>query len=115
MTGRKSLPALFSLVLLCVVSCTAMVPRKDLPSPFTNESYGNPVKVVTIPLPAISTDPNEGLTYGALTAMLMYDKKGAVRTLLAPQIHNNRYYGVTGTMYGALYPRAGQSWQINLS
>ncbi|MDA8387429.1 MAG: BamA/TamA family outer membrane protein, partial [Nitrospiraceae bacterium] len=49
------------------------------------------------------------------TAMIMYAKKGAVRTLLAPQIHNNRYYGVTGTMYGALYPRAGQSWQINLS
>ena len=92
-----------------------MVPRRDLPSPLTNKSYGNPVKVVTIPLPAISTNPNEGITYGALAAVLMYDKKGGVRTLLAPQLNYNHYYGVTGTMYGAFYPRNGRSFQVNLS
>ena len=115
---EKSLPAfflfLFPVVLLCA-SCATMVPRRDLPAPLTNKGYGNPVKVVSIPLPAVSTDPNEGLTWGALDALLVYDKKGAVRTLLAPQINDNHYYGVSGTIYGAIYPRPGRSWQVNLS
>ena len=100
---------------MCAVSCTTMVPRKDLPAPLTTKDYGNPVKVVTIPLPAVSTNPNEGLTYGVLAAALIYDKAGAVRTLLAPQVNWNNYYGFTETLYGALYPKTGRSWEANLS
>ncbi|MDA8170439.1 MAG: BamA/TamA family outer membrane protein [Nitrospiraceae bacterium] len=109
------MPAIFSFALLCAVSCTAMVPRKDLPAPLTNKSYGDPVKVVTIPLPAISTNPNEGITWGVLAAALIYDKEGGARTLLAPQLNYNRHYGITETLYGALYPEAGRSWEMNIS
>ncbi len=103
------------MVISCTVSCTTMIPRKDLPAPLTTKDYGDPVKVVSIPLPAISTDPNEGLTSGVLDAFLIYDKEGGVRTLLAPQVNYNRYYGATATLYGAFYPRTGQSWQVNVS
>ncbi len=104
-----------SFALVCAVSCTTMVPRKELPAPLTTKSYGDPVKVVTIPLPAISTNPNEGITYGALVAALIYDKAGAARTLLAPQVNYNEHYGFTETLYGALYPKTGRSWEMNIS
>ena len=107
--------ALFFMVISCTVSCTTMMPRKDLPFPLTTKAYGDPVKVVSIPLPAISTDPNEGLTSGVLAAELIYDNKGAVRTLLAPQINYNTLYGMTETFYGAFYPKTGQSWEANIS
>ncbi len=115
MARQKIFLALFSLVVSCTVSCTTMMPRKELPFPLTTSNYGDPVKVVSIPLPAISTDPNEGLTSGALDAVLIYDKKGGVRTLLAPQINYNDYYGATETLYGAFYPLTGQSWETNIS
>ena len=111
-----SLKTLILAFLLCAaVSCTSEVPRKDLPYPLTSKSYGDPVKMVTIPLPAISTDPNEGITAGALAAMLVYDKKDDVRTLLAPQLNYNKNYGISGTIYGAIYPKPGRSLEINIS
>lgn len=111
-----SLKTVVLICLLCVaVSCTSEVPRKDLPYPLTNKSYGDPVKMVTIPLPAISSNPNEGITAGALAALLIYDKKDDVRTLLAPQLNYNQNYGVSGTIYGAIYPRPGRSLEVNIS
>ncbi len=115
MKNKKTFLALLFMVISCTVSCTTMMPRKDLPFPLTNESYGDPVKTVTIPLPAVSTDPNEGLTSGVLGAVLIYDKKGDVRTLFAPQLNYNKFYGITETFYGAFYPRQGQSWETNIS
>ncbi|MDA8085981.1 MAG: BamA/TamA family outer membrane protein [Nitrospiraceae bacterium] len=113
MVKRKIFFTLISVVISCT-ACTTMMPRKDLPL-FTTKDYGDPVKVVSIPLPAISTDPNEGLTSGVLGAFLIYDKKGGVRTLFAPQVNYNSYYGATETFYGAFYPRDGQSWEANIS
>ncbi|HTG81050.1 MAG TPA: hypothetical protein VL949_03845, partial [Geobacteraceae bacterium] len=57
-------------------ACTSMVPREKLPYPIANESSGEQVKVVTIPLPAISSSPNEGITAGALAALLFHNKNG---------------------------------------
>ncbi len=96
-------------------SCTNMIPRKDLPYPLTNETFGDPVKVVSIPLPVIASSPNEGVTYGALGAFLLHNKNDEVSTLLAPQINKNQNFGITTTIYGAFYPSPDRSWEINLS
>lgn len=103
------------LVSLGMTACTSMVPRKDLPYPLTDKNFGDPVKVVTIPLPAIASSPNEGITAGALTAFLLHNEKDEVSTLLAPQVNYNKNYGVTASLYGAYYPSPSRSWEMNLS
>jgi len=111
------LAALLSLlvVTLGLTACTTKVPRSSLPYPLTNESFGDPVKVVTIPLPAVATSPNEGITAGALTAFLLYNDKDEVSTLVAPQVNYNKNYGVTTSVYSAFYPSPLRSWEVNLS
>lgn len=98
-----------------LTSCTTMLPRNDLPYPLTNESFSDPVKTVTIPLPAISTSPNEGITAGAIAAILLHNGKDEVSTLLAPQVNWNRYFGISTSIYGAFYPTPSRSWDVNLS
>ncbi len=102
-------------VLLISTSCTNMIPRKDLPYPLTDKSFGDPVKVVTIPLPVIASSPNEGVTYGALSAFLLHNGKDEVSTLLAPQINKNQNFGITTTLYGSFFPLPERNWEINLS
>ena len=101
--------------LLFMSACTSMVPRKDLPYPLSDKSFGDPVKVVTIPLPVIASSPNEGITYGALTAFLLHNDKDEVNTLLVPQVNYNQNFGVTGSFYGAFYPSPSRSWELNLA
>jgi outer membrane protein assembly factor BamA len=96
-------------------ACTNMVPRKNLPYPLTDTSFGDPVKVVTVPLPVIASSPNEGITSGALTAFLIHNDKDEVSTLLAPQINYNQNFGITTSIYGAFYPSPSRSWELNLA
>jgi len=103
------------LLLMGLTACTSMVPRKNLPYPLSNEQSGDPVKVVSIPLPVIASSPNEDVTSGALTAFLIHDKKDEIATLLAPQVNYNPNFGVTATLYGALYPTPDLFWEFNLS
>ena len=103
------------LVTLLLSACTTMVPRERLPYPLTTDESGDQVKVVTIPLPAIASSPNEGITAGALTAFLLHDKKDEVNSLLAPQINYNKYYGTTFSLYGAFYTSPQQSMEATLT
>lgn len=104
------------LLVLCASACTTLVPRKYLPPPITNKKdFGEKVKVVTIPLPVIATNPNEGVTSGALTAFLVHNRKGEVTTLLAPQLNFNSNFGTTGTLYGAIYESLNRNWEFNIS
>lgn len=103
------------LAMLLITSCTNMVPRERLPYPLTNEASGDQVKVVTIPLPAFASSPNEGITGGALAAFLIHNKQDEVTSLLAPQINYNKNFGTTFSLYGALYPTPEQSWEFNIS
>jgi hypothetical protein len=105
------------LVLLLTVSgaCTHTVRRGYLPPPLSCEPFPDPVKVVTIPLPAVATTPNEGVTYGALTAFLFHDKQDEVAAIVAPQTYYNQYFGYTGAVYGAFFPKPDRNWEINLS
>lgn len=105
----------FLFLLSLATGCTSNVPRSSLPYPLTNTSFGDPVKVVTIPLPVIASSPNEGITAGALTSFLLHDKNDTISTLLAPQINYNENFGVTTTLYGAFYPSPDRYYEINLS
>ncbi len=102
-------------LLLGLTACTSMVPRQKLPSLLTGPESGDQVKVVTIPLPAIATDPNEGMTVGGLTAFLLYNSKDEVSALLAPQVNYNSNFGVTASLYGEVHPLPTRSYDFNLS
>lgn len=107
------------IILVLLVSllsaCTSMVSRSKLPYPIASEGVNKQVKVVTIPLPVIASSPNEGITFGALTAFLVHNDKDEVTTLAAPQINYNQNFGTTATLYGAFYPNPTLSWEMNLS
>lgn len=110
----------FFIILLLIISlaltgCVRKVPRENLPPPLTNESFGEEVKVVTVPLPVIASTPNEGFTWGGLTAFLFHNQQDEVSTLLAPQVNYNPHYGVTASLYGAFYPSPSRSWEFNIS
>jgi len=98
-----------------LAGCASEIPRNYLPPPITNDSFADPAKMVAIPLPVIASSPNEGITYGGLTAFLLHNAKDEVSTLIVPQVNYNSYFGVTSTLYGAFYPNPDQSLKINLS
>jgi hypothetical protein len=103
------------ILLVCLSACTTMVPRQYLPYPITNDTYSDPVKTVVIPLPVIASSPNEGITFGALTAFLLHNAKDEVSTLAAPQVNYNKYFGTTMSLYGASYPSPTRNWEFNIS
>lgn len=106
----------FLLLLLgTVTSCTTMVPRKYVPPPITNETFNDPVKLVTIPLPIIASSPNEGITLGALSAFLLHNAKDEVSTLSAAQVNYNKNFGTTFTLFGAFFPSPQTNWEFNVS
>ncbi len=94
--------------------CTSYIPREKLPI-LPCESCAEKVKVVTIPLPVIGSSPNEGITVGVLSALLFHNKNDEIATLLAPQTNYNANFGVTASLYGALYPIPDRSMEFNLS
>lgn len=106
--------------LLCLIAlslaagCTTHVSRSNLPV-LTDDSCPEDVKVVTVPLPVIASSPNEGITFGALAAFLIHNKKDEVHTLLAPQINQNKYFGTSGSLYAAFNPSLERSIELNIA
>ncbi len=114
----RARPAARLLLLACALhlgGCTTMVARKHLPYPLTTDRFADPVKVVTIPLPAIAASPNEGVTYGGLTAFLLHDANDEVDTLVAPQLYYNPNFGVTGALYGTFALSPERDMEFNAS
>jgi surface antigen Omp85-like protein len=95
--------------------CTSYIQREYLPAPLTSDACDSQVKVVTVPLPVIASSPNEGITFGALTAFLIHNTKDEINTLLAPQVNYNDNFGITMSLYGAFYPSPDQNMEFNLS
>lgn len=114
-TGQRLLLRGLALCTVFVLSaCTSIIPRENMPL-ITDESCGDQVKIVSIPLPVIASSPNEGITSGALTAFLIHNSQDEVYSLLAPQINYNQNFGVTGTLFGAINPSKHRSIEFNLS
>ncbi len=112
---RFSAPLLLLIISVCMFACTTMAPRKKLPAPLTNDTFGEEVKVVTVPLPVIAVSPNEGLSSGALAAFLLHNEKDEVSTLLAPQVNYNPNFGISTSLYGVFYPSPVRYWEFNIS
>ena len=111
-TMRARLFLLLILIAASLDGCTSYLPSAKLPLPSTVQGD---VKVVTIPLPVIASSPNEGITYGALGAFLLHNSRDEVSTMVVPQINYNDNFGTTVTLYGAFYPSAFRSYEINLA
>lgn len=107
--------ALVVVLCLATTACTRMVPQPYLPYPVTNDRFDDPVKVVTIPLPVIKTDPNEGVSLGALAAALLHTRNDEIGTMLVPQVNYNQNFGTTVNLFGAFYPAPGRYWEAHLS
>jgi hypothetical protein len=103
------------LVAVSTAACTFAVPQRYLPPPITNEAFADPVKVVNIPLPVIKTDPNEGVSLGALSAFLVHNARDEIGTMIVPQLNYNEHFGVTATLFAAFYPAPGRRWEVGLS
>lgn len=103
-----------ALIVLLLGGCTSYIPREKLAF-LPGDSYGEKVKLVNVPLPVVASSPNEGVTLGALTALLFHNKNDEISTLLAPQLNHNSNFGVTASLYGAVYPSPERSAEFNLS
>jgi hypothetical protein len=116
MSGSYACTSLTLLLLSTVffAGCTSHIPRSDLPI-ITNERCDEQVKVVTVPLPVIASSPNEGITGGALTAFLIHNREDEIHALLAPQINYNKNFGISSSLYGALYPSKDLNIEFNLA
>lgn len=112
MLKTMAIAAIMSFGLLA--GCTSYIPREDL-SLVPCESCGEKVKLVTIPLPVIASSPNEGITAGALSALLFHNTNDEISTLLAPQVNYNSSFGVTASLYGAHYVSPDRNMEFNLS
>jgi hypothetical protein len=114
---RNSLKNLILISCLFVVllsGCTSYIPREQL-SLIPCESCGEKVKLVTVPLPVIASSPNEGITLGALSALLLHNRNDEITTLMAPQVNYNSNFGVTASLYGAHYVSPDRNMEFNLS
>lgn len=103
-------------IMMLTVGCTSYIPRDSfwLAAGGADPEEGA-VKLVSIPLPVIAASPNEGVTYGALTAFLAHNRQDEVTTLLAPQVTYNDTFGLTASLYGAYYPIPDRNMEFNLS
>lgn len=111
----RHLRIIFCASLVLLVGCTSYIPRKTSHLLQTGNPADDSMKLVSIPLPVIASSPNEGVTTGALTAFLAYNKQDEISTLLAPQVTYNSTFGVTASLYGAFYPTAERNIEMNLS
>lgn len=92
--------------------CTSYLPSGKFPLPPMAQEQ---VKVVTVPLPVIASSPNEGITYGGLTAFLLHNQKDEIATLIAPQVNQNDNFGTSASVYAAFYPSPERSVEVNLA
>ena len=62
------------------------------------------------PVPEVATNPNGGVTYGILAAMLFKDKSGDIRYIFAPDVNNNSTLGPGGNLRFLSYPSEDTQW-----
>ena len=63
-----------------------------------------------IPIPEVATNPNGGVTYGMLVAVLFKDKQNQINSIFAPDVNNNTDLGAGGTVRYFAYPSEDTQW-----
>lgn len=116
-TTQKGRRLVASLLLLALApACNATIPRKpattwlvpDLPA------GRDRIRVTAIPLPAVSTRPNEGVSIGTLPVVLVRDDE-KIASIFAPSVTENRILGTTGTLRLLGFLAAGEDYHMEWS
>jgi hypothetical protein len=105
---------LFATILLLLASVMAAVPANafSLLDPNTWPPSLNPHNwpFSLYPIPEVATNPNGGVTYGILAAILMKDDHGDIRYIFAPDVNNNSTLGAGGNLRFLSYPSEDTQW-----
>jgi len=62
------------------------------------------------PVPEVATNPNGGVTYGLLLAVLFKNQQNQISDIFAPDINNNTDLGAGGTIRYFAYPSEDTQW-----
>jgi hypothetical protein len=65
-----------------------------------------------IPIPEVESDPNSGVTYGVMAAILFTDEHNQINNILAPDIITNETLGPGGTFRYLAYPSSDEQWYV---
>lgn len=113
----RRVPTTYNILILCAFvllgGCTSHIPRERFP--LSCPTCDEEIKLVTVPLPVIASSPNEGITSGALAALLFHDRNDEITALLAPQVNYNDNFGATFSLYGAFYPSPVRNIEISIA
>ncbi|MBI4575022.1 MAG: BamA/TamA family outer membrane protein [Planctomycetes bacterium] len=101
---------------LAAAACNATIPRNratgllvpDLPP------ARDRVQVTAIPLPAVSSHPNEGVSIGTLPVVLFRDDE-KIASIFAPSVTENRLVGTTGTLRLLGFVAPGEEYHLEWS
>jgi hypothetical protein len=107
-----------TLLLLCGVSpavAFSLLQPQSWPAPYNPNSWPAPLNPANwpfslIPIPEVATDPNGGVTYGALFAVLFEDQNKDIQDIFAPDVNNNTDLGAGGAVRYLAYPSADTQW-----
>jgi hypothetical protein len=104
---------LAGLIALVIVLCVSMPARAfSLLDPQKWPASFNPHNwpFTLFPVPEVATNPNGGVTYGVLFAVLFKDKQNQINQIFAPDINNNTDLGAGGTVRFFSYPSEDTQW-----
>src|SRR5262249_38878936 len=62
------------------------------------------------PIPEVATNPNGGVNYGVLLALLFKDQQKQISSILAPDLNNDTKLGFGGALRYFAYPSADTQW-----
>jgi hypothetical protein len=72
----------------------------------------NPATAPFLPVPLIGVDPDSGTTLGILPVKLVTDENGDIRSIIAPDILHNPFFGYGGHARIYDYPSADTQWSV---
>jgi hypothetical protein len=100
--------ALFLLVAIAAIPANAFTLLDPNTWPPTLNPHNWPFSAY--PVPEVATNPNGGVTYGLLAAILFKNKDGDIRYIFAPDVNNNSTLGPGGNLRFLSYPSEDTQW-----
>jgi hypothetical protein len=93
----------------------SLLQPQSWPAPYNPQSWPAPLNPASwpftlIPIPEVATDPNGGVTFGALFAFLFEDQHKEINSIFAPDVNDNTDVGPGGAVRYFAYPSADTQW-----
>ncbi|MGH8275216.1 MAG: BamA/TamA family outer membrane protein [Steroidobacteraceae bacterium] len=97
------------------VAAFSLLQPQSWPAPYNPNSWPAPLNPANwpftlIPVPEVATDPNGGVTFGALFAFLFEDSQKQIQSIFAPDINDNTDLGPGGAVRYFSYPSEDTQW-----